>query len=798
MKIKNVEDLYPLSPMQQGMLFHTLYEPESGAYLMQVIGTLPGQLNVPAFKKAWERLLIRHPVLRTSFLWEGLNEPLQVVREKVALPWAEHDWRGLPASEQAERMKEFLHADRRSGFDLSKAPVMRLTLARIDENVSRLIWSYHHIVIDGWSLPLLFKELFTFYEAFSQNREIDLPRSRPFRDFIGWLGRQDMSKAEAFWQELLSGFDAPATLPEPQPDANAERDGEERTQLSQRATAALQSTARKNQLTLNTLIHGALALVLSHQSGKTDVAYGVTVAGRPVSIEGIESMVGIFINLLPMRVRIVPEESLASWLRKLQEQQFAMRQFEYYPLVQAQRWTGVPRGRPLFDTILTFENFPVEDTLQARAQGLKIGDVHDVTMNNYPLTVIAAADPDLLLRFIYSSKGLDVTTVKRVQQQCAALLDEFVKSPDAPVKVFVEKLCHVDKQQQLLEQQEREEINLKRFKKIKPKTVSLSQNRMVKTAPLFPDEDLVLVVSPGVEDLDIASWARENREFVNEKLRRHGTILFRDCQLDTVKKFEQFAGAVCSGLFGEYGDLPREGVSGNIYGSTPYPPDKTILFHNESSHTHRWPMKICFHCVTAAQRGGETPIVDCRKVYQLLNPELRETFATKKLRYVRNFTDGLDVSWQEFFRTSDKAEVEQFCRHAGIEFEWKENGLRTYKICQAVATHPQTGEMVFFNQLQLHHISCLDPAVRESVTLLFDEEDLPRNVYYGDGTQIPDEVIAEVLEVYRKVACSFPWRESDVLLLDNMLTAHGRNPYQGARKIVVALGEIVNSNDLHT
>jgi NRPS condensation-like uncharacterized protein len=172
MKIKNVADLYPLSPMQQGMLFHTLYEPDSGAYLMHVIGTLPGHLHVPAFRKAWERLLSRHPVLRTSFVWEGLNEPLQVVREKVELPWEEIDWRHLTSSEQEQRMQQFLKNDRRAGFDLSKAPLMRLTLVRIDDETSRFIWSYHHIVIDGWSLPLLFRELLTFYEAFRQGAEI--------------------------------------------------------------------------------------------------------------------------------------------------------------------------------------------------------------------------------------------------------------------------------------------------------------------------------------------------------------------------------------------------------------------------------------------------------------------------------------------------------------------------------------------------------------------------------------------------------------------------------------------------
>jgi hypothetical protein len=220
---------------------------------------------------------------------------------------------------------------------------------------------------------------------------------------------------------------------------------------------------------------------------------------------------------------------------------------------------------------------------------------------------------------------------------------------------------------------------------------------------------LPLVVRPNISDLDVAEWARANRAFVEAKLSEHGAILFRDCQVDSVAKFEGLALAVCDELFGEYGDLPREGAGGKVYGSTPYPQDQVILFHNESSHTHRWPMKIWFHCVRAAEEGGETPVVDCREVFRLLDPRLRERFAEKGLMYVRNFTEGLDVSWREFFRTDEPAEVERFCREAGIEFEWLEGGakLRTRKVCRATAAHPKTGEPVFFNQLQLHHVSCL-------------------------------------------------------------------------------------------
>ncbi len=319
----------------------------------------------------------------------------------------------------------------------------------------------------------------------------------------------------------------------------------------------------------------------------------------------------------------------------------------------------------------------------------------------------------------------------------------------------------------------------------------------VKTHPLEAGQTLPLVIEPAAGDVDLAEWATGNREFIEQNLLRHGALLFRGFTVDSVNEFEKFASAICPELFGEYGDLPREELGGKVYGSTPYPADETILFHNESSHMHRWPMLIWFYCVKAAEQGGESPILDCRKIYQLMEPRTRERFEQKGLMYVRNFSDGLDVSWQSFFQTNDKSEVERYCRKAGIDFEWKENnGLRTRQFCPAVVRHPQTGEPVFFNQLQLHHISCLAPAVRESLVSLLNEEDLPRNVYYGDGSAIEDSVMEYLGALYRKTCVSFPWQAQDVLMLNNMLVAHSRNPFIGERKIVVALGNLVSKTEI--
>jgi alpha-ketoglutarate-dependent taurine dioxygenase len=311
-----------------------------------------------------------------------------------------------------------------------------------------------------------------------------------------------------------------------------------------------------------------------------------------------------------------------------------------------------------------------------------------------------------------------------------------------------------------------------------------------------PEPGLPAKIEPTGPDVDLTDWASANRDRIDALLDRDGGILFRGFNVGSVAEFERFCRAVCPNLYGDYGDLPTERHTEKIYGATPYPPDKVILFHNESSHTPSWPMRQFFHCVQIADKGGLTPLVDGRKVWQRLDPEVREKFRDLGLLYVRNFTEGFDVPWRDFFHTSDKAVVEEACRRGEMEFEWFGDDLRTKRRAPAVVTHPRTGETAFFNQIMLHHISCLDPGVRESVESLFEEGRWPRNVYYGDGTTIEDALVQEIQDLYWELAISQPWRAGDVVLVDNMLVSHARTTYEGARKVVVAMGEMVSAQSV--
>jgi alpha-ketoglutarate-dependent taurine dioxygenase len=325
---------------------------------------------------------------------------------------------------------------------------------------------------------------------------------------------------------------------------------------------------------------------------------------------------------------------------------------------------------------------------------------------------------------------------------------------------------------------------------------AVATTNLVQTGFVPGNEDkFPIMLTPAVDNVDLAAWCSSHKEELDGYFDKYGAVLFRGFGLDDAAAFEAVASSIASDLFAEYGDLPPEAASERIYGSTPYPPDKMILFHNESSHLASWPLRQFFFCITPAPDRGETPLLDCREVFEALDPELREQFVKKGLMYVRNFSEGIDVPWQDFFHTDDKAEVEKTCADAGMSCEWTDQGLRIRQVAQAVTAHPRTGETLFFNQVQLHHVSCLDDETRTALRQLFSDEDLPRNVYFGDGTPIPDEVIDRIGELYEELCVEFPWQKGDLIAVDNMLVAHARRPFSGPRKLLVAMGEMVSAGE---
>ncbi|HEY0607317.1 MAG TPA: amino acid adenylation domain-containing protein, partial [Herpetosiphonaceae bacterium] len=431
----HIADLYSLSPMQRGMLFHTLYAPSSGVYFQQISCAIRGAFQVPAFAQAWEHVLQRHPILRSAMLWEDLDEPLQAVLEEIDLPLEELDWRGLAPAEQQAQLDRFLADDIARGFDLSAAPLLRLTLIRLDEQRYQFVWDYHHMLIDAWSMALILDEVFTSYAAFTHGEQPELPRSRPYRDYIAWLQRQDQQQAEDFWRRSLAGITAPTAFgvdrpleqAADQPEAYADR----QIELDETLTAALQTLAQQYGLTLNTLIQGAWALLLSYYSGAHDVVFGVTVSGRSPSLAGVETMVGLFINTLPLRVQLAHEQPLMEWLQQVLAQQVEVLQYEYSSLTDIQGWSSVPRNLPLFESIVFFENFPVSSALQSQNDrlGFELEDPRGFEQTNYPLIVVATPRTTLSIRISYDCRRFADDTIERMLGHLATLLQTFIADP---------------------------------------------------------------------------------------------------------------------------------------------------------------------------------------------------------------------------------------------------------------------------------------------------------------------------------------------------------------------------------
>lgn len=342
-----------------------------------------------------------------------------------------------------------------------------------------------------------------------------------------------------------------------------------------------------------------------------------------------------------------------------------------------------------------------------------------------------------------------------------------------------------------IKQKKSKRISIKSQKNVKFKPLKISTKELIKVSYLTIEKNSPLLVEPNLGELNLAVWAKNNLDWIEKKILKHGGILFRNFDINTHNKFEEFVNSVCyKPLSYIERSTPRNQLSDKVYTSTEFPPEETIALHNESSYAIDIPMKIWFFCLKPANRGGETPIADVRKVLQRIDTKIIDKFDRKGWMLVRNFGDGFGLSWQNVFQTSEKTAVENYCRKFQIKFEWKDNGrLRTRQIRRAIEKHPKTGEILWFNHAVFWHVSSLEPELRKMLLKQFQEEDLPYNTYYGDGSPIETSTIKKIRVAYQEEKITFPWNQGDILMLDNMLMAHSRNPFIGQRKILTAMGE---------
>jgi non-ribosomal peptide synthetase component F len=771
----------PLSFAQQRLWFLSQLEPESPSYNIPSALRLTGVLDLNALAQALNAIVARHETLRTVFQVVD-EEPVQVVLSDQSCKLEIADLTHFSVAEREDEAMRLIAAAAARPFYLDRERAFRALLAKLSEQDHILLLNVHHIVSDGWSMAILFRELGLLYQ---NARLSELPVQ--YADYAvwqkDWLQGKRLDELLAYWKNHLSGAPAVLELPldRPRPRVQGSQGEKASFVLSPELSDRLQSSSRREGVTSFMTLLAAFQVLLARLTQRDDVVVGTDLANRTrVETEGL---IGFFVNLLPVRTRLSGHLTFGELLKQVREvllEAYARQELPFEKLVEELKPPRDLSRNPLVQVLFVMQNTP-RPVLELPGVKVHWLDLGSETSRFDVVLFVSENEGQIKTSWVYNAELFERASIERMSTQYERLLDQVVSDPLIRVGSL------------LMTAENDSAAPPQTVRRGRRKAVNLGQLSQVKTRLLYDDQTLPLVIEPEREDVDLAEWATANTEFVNTRLLDHGALLFRGFDVPAVPDFERFAQTLCPSLYGEYGDLPREEMGGKVYGSTPYPSDETILFHNESSHMHRWPMLIWFYCVKPSEVGGETPIVDCRKIYQALDPDMRRMFAERDLMYVRNFTPGLDVSWQHFFHTDDRAAVEDYCKQAGIEFEWRsDGGLRTRQVCPAIVKHPQTGETVFFNQLQLHHVSCLAPPVRESLLSMMPEEDFPRNVYYGDGARIEDGVMDQLLDLYRQCAVTFAWQRHDIIMLNNMLVAHSRNPYVGERKIVVALGNLVS------
>ncbi|WP_167335967.1 non-ribosomal peptide synthetase [Pseudomonas parafulva] len=773
-----------LSSAQQRVWLMQQLEPADSSFNMNSQIRLRGALDVEALRGAIQRVVERHAILRTTYHGRD-GEP----RQRIAAPQAgvlqciDSDGQGWEqaALELATRP-----------FDLSQEPSLRAVLYRLAEHEHVLQLVLHHIASDGWSGSVLIGEIVEGYEQACAGRVpalAELPIQ--YVDYAAWE-RSSATQARhreglAFWRRRLSGMPAQVPLPFdfPRAEHSDSRGAAVDFQLPAATVARLNALAQATGTSLFMVLLTCYGAVLHHESHGRDLVIGTDLANR--EHPDTESLIGFFVNLLALRLALQPERSFREHLLQVREtclEAFAWQDTPFDQVVECLQLPRIANQHPLLQTLFVLDNTP----RQTRRLGeLEVEPLlHEQRHSKFDMALFARAEGDVLaLRWVYRPSLFRAATIERLRDTFLTLLEQALHAPDSSLEALIPTSTGA--------------VTMSTDNPLQRKMSKLGRMRQgagaaprapIDTRPLREGSRFPLLVQLRDSELAPAVWAERNREQVEQWLREHGGLLFRGFDLPDPAAFEQFCQALCPQLYGQYGDLPKKEGGKNIYKSTPYPKDRMILFHNESAHQHRWPRRQWFYCEVPARVGGATPIVDSREVFRELPAWLQDNLRRKQLMYVRNFSRSLDVSWQHFFQTESRSEVERLCLDTGIQFHWQgADDLHTRQVCPAVILHPLTGEESFFNQIQLYHPAFLDDDIRQQF-LRDGEAALPRQVFYGDGSELETAAIDAINAAYARCAVRFDWQQGDVVMLDNMLAAHARDPFEGERKIVVAMGEI--------
>jgi amino acid adenylation domain-containing protein len=786
---------HPLSFAQRRLwLVHAL-RPADTSHNVQVTARIAGAVDLGALRMALRRVIARHEMLRTTFHAGDDGEPGQVVHDTSPVELE------VLAPAGAEEISRVSRERAATPFRLDVAPLWSIAILASGPGEHLLLLTMHHIIVDEWSVGLLLRDLTDDYaaEVAGQRQPVGETPLR-YLDYAAWQRRRlDPARLETLldgWRERLAGAAFEIDLPYDRPRPPVSSNVGDRLALAVPGTLVARLTAigREHRATLFMTLLAAYAALLAHHSGTEDIVVGAPVAGRDRA--ELDEVVGCFANILVLRTRLDGSPSFAELIERVREvalHGYAHAETPFEKLVETLRPDRILGRMPLVQNWFVLHNAarPV-----LRAGGIEVTLIEsDRGSAKFDLNLaLSLTEEGLSAAIEYSTDVFDRPTALRLLRQYLRLLERVAAEPTVGLDEAWVEIEQFDRRERAVAAEDRQKSSRKSFQSRSGGVVApvrVSEETLVRVDRLPGGGSLPLVYSPGAGQVDLATWIGGNRAAVTARLHTAGAILFRGFELDSVEAFEAAVKAYSPSLLDYYErSTPRHAVSGKVYTSTEYPPERQIPLHPESAYSHYWPRTLWFCCLTAAQTGGATPIADSRRILAALDPRTRRRFAERGVMYIRNYHDGFDIPWQVAFQTQERAVVEEYCRKAGMEWEWRSGGvLRTRHVLDAVVRHPETAEEVWFNQVHAWHISTLDPDAQRSMLDMFAAEDLPRNVCYGDGEPIDETDIEAVRAAHATAIERFPWQSGDTMLIDNMLVAHGRDPFSGSRRVVVAMSD---------
>ena len=793
----------PLAPIQQRLWLVDRLGNAGSAYAMAASFEIAGPVDPSALRAALNLVISRHEILRTAYPDDDDGDPVAVIAPSLVLDMPLHDVSGLP---EAERMRQAQgvaadHAAR--PFELASGPLVRAELIRLDERLWHMPIAMHHIIADGWSVGVFARDLAAAYQAVRAGHS---PEWRPlaiqYADYAAWqqavLTGERLEAERTFWRARLHGAPTTLALPtdRPHPPIACTAGDALQFDVPDHLALAIEQWARARGATCFQALLTLFLTLLHEESGADDLVIGTDVAGRPAP--ELEELIGFFVNVVPVRSRASDGDSFNARLERVRRDVLETFAHEQLPFDKIMEVTGTRQDRsrnPLVQHLLVLQNVPdgelhLDGCTIRQLPAAERHSKFDIALFIEPARPAKDGSPVRPMKadWVFASALYDSATIRRLHERWIALMEKAVTDPDQPALTAPASSTMLGASK----------TPVSKGTTLGRQAAHVPALTDVRQSVLKPECPMPAVLQPTDPGLAPSVWAKANHAMIEALLLDRGALLFRGFALPDARAFRAFAEALePAGLYRAYGDLPPSQEAEGLYNSTPYPEQEMIFFHNESSHLSQWPRKQWFFAQEVASSGGCTPIVDCRAMLSCLPRALVDEFERRGLLYVRTFTPHLDVGWRDFFRTDDRDEVDARCARDGMECRWlDEETPQTRLAAPAVIRHPTTGERVFFNQVQLHHPHCLDPEIRSDLLDIVGIDRFPRNVLFGDGEPIADETMALIGQAYEDCAVRFPWQRGDMLMLDNMLTAHARDPFEGSRRVFVAMAGLISRSDI--